>query len=317
MALHRVYFGKGAQTLITIPHREGSPVRVGAATYAILDSRYGVDSDEHVVVAAGTAATVDTTSTTLSARAGRGAADRRALTLVSTAGVTSGHTYLVTSPSGAAELVRVEDVVSGTVLRTASELRGDYATGSTFKGIEISATFPADPAADDDNLDCDAFLLVWTIAGLSPLRESIFIERGEEAQLATLADLAELDPHIPLAGGDRVSPATALARAHKDLRVDLQLAGVSESDLLTGPIGRDAVTYRAAALCFAHDESESGREKKKDYSARYQQLLNGLIVGAKKPQVVALDKNEESAQPLNPATLFYGFGDPQLGSGRW
>lgn len=308
MAMHRVYFGKGAQTLITIPHRAGSPVRVGAATYAILDSRYGVDSDEHVVVPAGTAATVDTTSTTLSARAGRGAADRRALTLTSTAGVTSGHTYLVTSPSGAAELARVEDVVSGTVLRTASELRGDYAAGSTFKGIEISATFPADPAADDDNLDCEAFLLVWTLAGFPPLRESIFIERGEEAQLATLDDLSKLDPHIPLAGGDRVNPAAALGQAHEDLRIDLQLAGVSESDLLAGPIGKSAVTYRAAFLLFQHGDDPVSERKSKSYEARYQQLLNGLIVGAKKPGVVALDKSEESAQASNPATLFYGFG---------
>ena len=156
MALHRVYFNKGAQALTTIPHTAGSPVRVASATYEIIDTRYGVDSDEHVVVAAGTAATVDATSTTLTARAGRGAADRRALTLTSTAGVTSGRTYLVTSPSGAAELARVEDVVSGTVLRTASELRGDYAAGSTFKGIEVAGVFPADPAADEDNLDSDA-----------------------------------------------------------------------------------------------------------------------------------------------------------------
>ncbi len=308
MALHRVYFGSGAQTLITIPHRAGSPVRVAAATYAILDSRYGVDSDDHVVVAAGTAATVDAVSTTLTAKAGRGAADRRALTLTSTAGITSGHTYLVTSPSGAAELVRVEDVVSGTVLRAASEIRGDYATASTFRGIEISATFPADPAADDDNLDSDAFLLVWTIAGFPPLRESIFIERGEEAQLATLADLALLDPHIPLAGGDRVSPAAALGQAHEDLRIDLQLAGVSESDLLAGPIGKSAVTYRAAFLVFQHGDDPVSERKARSYEARYQQLLNGLIVGTKKPGVVALDKSEESAQAFNPATLFYGFG---------
>ena len=312
MALHRVYFNKGAQALTTIPHTAGSPVRVASATYEIIDTRYGVDSDEHVVVAAGTAATVDATSTTLTARAGRGAGDRKLVTVVSTAGVTTGHQYVLTSTVGAVELVRVVEVVSATVLRTAAEIRGEYLTGSTLKGIEVSATFPADPAADEDNLDHDAWAVIWTLPGLPPIRESVFLEHGEEGQLATLDDLAELDPMIPLAGGDRVSPATALARAHKDLRVDLQLAGVNESDLLAGPIGRDAVAYRAAMLCFSHDDSDVGREKKKDYHQRYQQLLNGLIIGAKKPQVVALDKVDETAQQTSPATMFYGFGfDPQ------
>ena len=147
MATHRVYFGKGAQTLTTIPHRAGSPLRVASGTYSILDTRYGVDSDEHEVVAAGTAATVDATSTTLTARAGRVAADRRAITLTSTTGVTAGHQYIVTNPAGAVELVRIDAVVSATVLRTATEVRGDFATGSTFKGIEVTGTFPADPAA--------------------------------------------------------------------------------------------------------------------------------------------------------------------------
>lgn len=308
MALHRVYYNKGAQTLTTIPHRRGAPVVVASATYAVLDSRYGVDSDEHVVVAAGTAATVDAVSTTLTARAGRVAADRHAVTLTSTAGVVVGHQYAVTSPAGNVELVRVVAVVSATVLRTAAEIRGDFATGSTFKGIEVSGTFPADPAADEDNLDAEAYVVVWTIPGLPPLRESVFIERGEEGQLATLDDLAELDPHIPLAGGDRVSPATALARAHKDFRVDLMLAGVSEADLLTGPIGRDAVCYRAAELCFAHGDDPVSERKATQYRERYQELRAAIVVGVKKPQVVALDKSDETTQPVNPAILFYGFG---------
>ena len=308
MATHRVYFGKGAQTLTTIPHRAGSPLRVASGTYSILDTRYGVDSDEHEVVAAGTAATAAATSTTLTARAGRVAADRRALTLTSTTGVTTGHQYIVTNPAGAVELVRIDAVVSATVLRTAAEIRGDFATGSTFKGIEVTGTFPADPAADEDNLDQESFLVVWTLPGLPPLRESIFVERGEEGQLATLDDLTELDPMIPIAGGDRVSPATALARAHKDFRTDLQLANVSEADLLTGSIGHDAVTYRAAFLVFQHGDDPVSERKAKGYEARYQQLLNGIIVGAKKPGVVALDKREESAQASNPATLLWGFG---------
>lgn len=308
MAAHRIYFGKGDQVVVTIPHRAGAPLRVTAGTYEIVDTRHGVDSADHVVVAAGTAASVDTASTTLTARAGRGASDRRAVTLADTAGLGVGTSYLLEGPAGQAELVRVAAVVSATVIRTAQEIRGDFAAGSTFRGVQVAATFPASPAADDQNLDGEPWAVIWSFAGLPPLREAIRLERGEETQLATLDDLRELDPMLALAGGDRIDPAAALARAHKDLRVDLQLAGISESDLLTGPIGRDAVCYRAAELCFQHGDDPVSERKAKSYGARYQELRAGLVVGAKKPEVVALDKSEETAETANPARLFYGFG---------
>lgn len=308
MALHRVYFGKGDQTLLTIPHLRGAPVRVTAGTFEIVDTRYGIDSDEHVVVAAGTAATIDATSTTLTAKAGRNASDHRALTLTSTAGLVVGRQYLLEGTAGQAELVRVAAVVSATVARAAQEIRGDFATGSTLRGVEVSATFPADPAADDDNLDVEAFMVIWAFAGLPPLREMIHVERGEESQLATLDDLRELDPHLARHGGDLIDPATALARAHKDLRTDLQLAGVSESDLLTGAIGRDAVCYRAAFLCVQHSDDGVSERKAAAYGARYQELRAALVIGAKKPEVVALDKDNQSASKVNPARMFYGFG---------
>jgi hypothetical protein len=62
---------------------------------------------------------------------------------------------------------------------------------------------------------------------------------------------------IPLAGGDRVSPATALARAHKDFRTDLQLADVSEADLERsngggGGKARGAVEVAAEAVGVGH-----------------------------------------------------------------
>ena len=145
-----------------------------------------------------------------------------------------------------------------------------------------------------------------------------FVARQEEWDRYADADIdppavpeipfAELDPHIPLAGGDRVSPAAALARAHKDFRVDLQLAAINESDLLAGPIGRDAVCYRAAELCFSHGDDPVSERKAKAYGARYQELRAAIVVGALKPQVVALDKSDEVAKRTSPATLFYGFG---------
>ncbi len=309
MSIHRVYFGKGAQSLITIPHRGGAPVRVASGTYAILDTRYGVDSDEHEVVAAGTAATVDSLFTTTTAKAGRGATDRRALTLTSTTGAVVGSQYLLANAStGAAELVTIAAVVSATVARTTAEIRGDYPTGATLRGVQVTATFPADPAADLDNLDATAWIIVWTFSGLPPIREAIHLERGEEAQLATLRDLQQLDPMLSVVGGDRVDPAAALAQAHRDFRSDLQMAGVSEADLLAGPLGRDAVTHQAAYLATQHGDDPVSERKAAAYRARYLELRQAIVVGAPKPDVVSLEKREEMARTFNPATLFYGFG---------
>lgn len=307
MALHRIYFEKGAQALVTVPHRGGAPVRVTAGTFEIVDTRYGVDSDEHVVVVAGTAATIDATSTTLTAKAGRNAADRRAMTMMSTAGLVIGSQYILESVSGQAELVRIAAVPSGTLARTTQEIRGDFATGTALRGVQVSATFPAEPAADEANLDEGAFLVVWSFAGMPPIRESIHLERGEEAQLATLDDLRELDPMLTLAGGDRVDPSAALAAAHKDFRADLQMAGVRESNLLAGDLGRLAVANKAAYHATKHSEDPVTTKKSADYAARYLEIRGAIVTGALKENVVALD-NEQRAKAVNPAALFYGWG---------
>ena len=308
MATHRVYYGKGEQSLRTIPHRDGRPVRVTGATYAIYNARHTDSSTDYITVAPGTAATLDAVSTTLSANAGRRSTDRRALTVVSTAGVVAGRTYLLTSPSGVAELVRVAAVVSATALVAGAEMRGDFGTAPTLKGVEHTATFPAGQADDDDNLDDLPWIVVWAIDGFAPLRETIHLERGEEALLATLDDLRELDPMLSVVGGDRIDPALALARAHRDLRTDLQLAGAGESDLLVGPIGRDAVVYRAAYLCTHHDDTDAGQKRAEFYLSRYQELRTALQVGQKRPEVVALDKADGSASAKNPARLFVRYG---------
>lgn len=308
MASHKVYYGRGAQDIVTVPHKSGQPVRVASATYEIVDSRHSVDSSAHVVVAAGTAATLDTLSTTTSAAAGRSGTDRRALTVVSTTGLTVGHLYILTAASGEAELVTIAAVPSGTVARTVSDIRGTYATGATLRGIEVTATFPALEADDDENLDGLPFIVIWNFPTMPPVREPIFADRGVEAQLATLADLQQLDPFVSKIGGDAVSPATALARAHRDLRTDLEIAGVLEADLLAGNIGRDCVIYRAAYLVFVHDTSDGAQRKANDYQTRYETLRAALTVGDRtKPGVTALS-SDELITTKNPARGFVMFG---------
>lgn len=308
MTTHRVYYAKGDQTLRTIPHRDGRPVRVTSGTYAILDVRHGDSSADHTLVAPGTAATIDAVSTTLTAKAGRNATDRRALTLASTVGLTAGRTYILESSVGVAELLRVVAVTGPTGALAAREIRGDFPVNSTLKGVEVAATFPGAAADDEKNLDGLPWIIVWTFTGFPPIRESIQLERGEESQLATLEDLAELDPYLSTVGGDRIEPALALARAHKDWRTDLMLAGADEADYLSGPIGRDAVLYRAAWHSLHHSEDESAIRRAEEYGKRYDEFRAAVQVGSKKPGIVTLDKSEESATEFNPANLFKPFG---------
>lgn len=309
MPSHRVYFGKGDQVVRTIPYRGGSPVRVSAGTYTILDPRYSEGSDEHILVAS-TAVGLDAVNTTLSAKAGRGSGDRRALALASTAGMFAGRKYLLESTKGIVEEVRIVAIPSGTTALTAAEIKGEFPADSTLKGLEVSATFPEAAANDKDNLSRDRmpWLVEWTFTGFPPFRESVFLERGEENLLASLDDLAELDPHLSSVGGDRIDAALSLARAHKDFRTDLALAGADEADYLAGPIGRDAVVYRAAYLSLCHSNDESAVRRAEEYEKRYQEIRAALQVGTRKPGVTVLDKSEENATPANPANLFKPFG---------
>lgn len=304
----RVYFEKGEQTLVHVPHRAGASVLVASGTYQIVDTRYSIDADEHVIVVAGTAATVDATSTALTAAAGRNAQDRRALSLASTAALVVGSQYRLEAATGQAELVTIAAVTSATLARTTRETRGEYPTGSTLRGVECRALFPAGPAADEDNLDAEAWIVVWTFPGMPPIREPINLERGEEAQLATLDDLARLDPTISIVGGERYDAAAALATAHQDFRADLSMSGASEADVLTGPLGREAVKYRAAHLVMSHDDNPISERKAAAYQARYQEIRAALIVGSKKPGVVSLDKATQQARTSNPSQLFGCFG---------
>lgn len=308
MATHRAYFGKGTQTLITTPHRDGRPVRVASATYAILDTRFGESSDQHVLVAAGTVGIVDPASTILTNTAGRNAPDHRVITVSSTAGFVRGHTYILQSPSGYVEEVKISEVVSGTALRVDAEIRGEFAVASALKGFEVSASFPEEAANDSAKLDDMPWILVWTFPGFPPIREPIHLERGEEAQLATHSDLVRLDPNIAKLGGNVFDTASALLSAHKRWRNDLMLGGAIESDLITADLGQEAVTNLAAYYCLLSSTDENDREKRDFYLKRYNEIRAALNVGAMKPHIVPLDKASETAGKVNPVALFKAFG---------
>lgn len=118
---------RGATSTIEHYPPDGVPT---SATVAV----YGASGE--VLVAAGTSATIESTSTTAT-----GAAGSSSLTLGSGSGVTPGRQYWVTTAGGRGQPVVVIDVVS-----TTATIRGRlvYAvSGASFKGTRISYSFAA------------------------------------------------------------------------------------------------------------------------------------------------------------------------------
>lgn len=309
MTTHKVYYSKGTQTLYTVPHKDGRPVRVASATYSILDTRYGESSELKTVVPAGTVAVVDPASTTLSFKAGSNASDPRVLTVASTAGFLPHHSYLLTSPDGQAELVPIVAVASGTALQAAANISGRFPAGSTLRGVEVAAVFPDTAADDKTKLDEMAWILTWSITGFAPKPELIFLVRADEGQLATLADLKELNSTLASrdVGGNKDITASALNRAHKTWRNDLRLAGATDG-LLTGDLGNEAVTHLAAALILEISADEIDQKLAEQYRQRYNELRAALQTGALKPGVVNVEPTNETADKRNPAKLFRANG---------
>ncbi len=306
MSTHRVYSGRGDQTLRTLPQRGAVPEVVSGGTFAIYDTRFGDTSSNNILVTPGEVATIDAFATTLSNKAGPGAENRRTISVQSTAGMEIGRRYLLTSNKGVGEVVRIQAIPSATDLLVSLEIRGLFPTGSTLRGIEVSFTFPGSAADDSDNLDGEAWVVVWTFPGLPPYRETIHLVRGEEMQLATLEDLVELDPYLANTEGDRIDPAVALRRAHRDVRSDLLMAGAHESDMALGPLGCDAVAYLAAYLCCHHHMDDEGSIKKAAfYLARYQKIIASIKIGDPKPQVVTLAPASETRTTQRAAAFVF------------
>lgn len=296
MTTKTIYFNKGAQSIKTVPHRgDRSPMVVASATYGIFDLR---PWKTHVVVAEGTAATVDPVSTVLTAKGGRGSESRRNITVASTAGVEPGREYLLThKDSGVSEMVTIASVASATTLLIDGELASEYPVASTFRGLEVSAVFPEGPANDEANLDGFAFAIVWTFPGVAaPQREPIFVENFQQHVMATVSDLRRLDPLIA-AGSDRLGPDSALAQAHEDVRAEIMLAGANPNAMLLGTLGKQACVYRAAALLMVRDPSEHAKTRYKFYIEEYDRIIKAFKIGATRPEVINTDQTTKAQVP--------------------
>lgn len=306
--IHRLVYGGGAQTLRHVPAAtNGRAAVVASATYSIVDLRRST-TDTARTIQASTAATVDAVSTTISAAAGPSTADARKLTLTSATGVTAGKRYLLThATTGASEPVRVVEV-TGSVLLLADPVAAAFPSGATFKGLEVTGTFPSATANDETLFDNGGgpYLVAWVYSagGETITREEvIFVERAREHCPATEADLREHHPEIGSAiVGGKTSIASYLAAAWRAMRADLTSRGVELQDLKSD-VATAAVCYLAAARLYrfsgtaASDRGEEWADLADRAQAAYRDLLGAMTRGLARPSTVEINRRDATAQP--------------------
>lgn len=309
MADRQVTYNGGAQLVRVVPvDIGGKPVRVTSATYAISDLRRSIGSTDREVVAAGTAATLDTYSQTTTATAGLATADPRLVTVASTVGVSAGHRLMVTNPKGDRELLTV-DSVTATTVRARADLSKNYPIGSTLAGVELVCTFPEDEAADESALidGGGPYALDLAIVGSDRPAMRVFLEvvRSRSLPLCNLEDLAELDPVAASIGGDRLDPYTAIRIASRDLEVELRLAGIDPSYSHFAEASRVAACYLAAWHALKIAKGEQVQARAAEYRERARLLINSMIGARNTVGAVQTSRSTDMApspQPVAPAS---------------
>jgi hypothetical protein len=302
-----VRFGDGAFTLLGVAFDfDGRITRPTSATFVILDLRYGED-DTNRVVQASTAATVDAVSTTTSGASGGSQANRALVQVADETGVTADGRYLLTdATTGHRTMVGVANLV-GKKVYLKEPLTRDYATGSTFEGIDVSATFPAAEANDEDRLDNGGgpYAIDWTWVGVNPTtqRDITYVKRNPEFQWrVTLNECANVSPSLAkqLVNTDNAAEHF-LEQAHHDYYAELAAIGRDPANFYGGPNHDEYIKYRWAMHGHRYLPGGSDGYHARlagEFERRALILLHTFTSPGNNPvDTVIVDSDEDSAEP--------------------
>lgn len=296
---HQIIYGAGSQTIRTVPiNRHGRPTLATSATYRIIDLRKGEDDPEREVVAAGTGATIDSTSTTTTASCGIGTANERKILVNSTTGFVQGLRYLLTSSDGTRELVLCEAIGSGYVA-VRDAISRQFASNSTLRGIEVSGTFPSGTANDEEKIEDGEggpFCVDWSWdVDPSPRREMIWLIRQPDSLLITTEDLFALEPAISSIEGDRFRPETAIRQAATEIRAWCQAHQIDPDNFDGGTMLKLAVTYRAAWHSLRQLDGPTNRERAQELKDESQKYLDSITIGQPPEKSVKVSPSSDTA----------------------
>ncbi len=288
MAAHRVIVGGGAQALYTQPIRGGAALPVASATYRIVDL-LRIETDAlYETVAAGTAATISSVSTTITADAGKRASSPDVISAASATGITSGRAYLLTSSSLAREVVIVASI-SGTTIKLERDVSGDFRSGATLTGYELAAEFPAAQANDQNDFDAGRtlFAVDWTYDGRTT-RELVQIVRTAAYCPVPASALASWVPEVGSRIGDSFKADDYVSAAWLHVRSELMRHRVKPDELYTDDALAATVCYRAASRLFMQHSGDQAEGLAEAYERDYRAALSGIVTGLEKPGAVTV-----------------------------
>lgn len=294
---HQVIYGGGDQVLRTVPlNRHARPTAVTACTYKILDLRLSED-DPLRVVAEGNA-TLDATTTTTTAAVGLGAnTNPKRIPVNSTAGFSQGRRYLLLADDGQRELVLCW-AIGANYIESRDEIAKQFASGSTLRGIEVSATFPALEASNEDKFQDQGgpYGVDWSWdLDPSPRREIIFITRQPDSLLVTEEEVIALEPTLPAHTGQRLTIPTAIRVAAQEVRTHLQLHQIDPDNFHAGEALKMAVIWRAVWHVLRHLDGQRNIDRAQAAKEESQKLLDSISIGRPPEKSVKVNPSTDSA----------------------
>ncbi|WP_434424610.1 hypothetical protein [Nannocystis pusilla] len=296
---HQIIYGAGAQALRSVPvNAHGRPTVVTACTYRIVDLRKGEDDPEREVVAAGTAATIDTTSSSTSATCGKGTVNARKIPVQSTVGFQQGRHYLITLADGTREMFLCEGIGTGYLLPR-DELQRQYATAATVRGLEVEGTFPSIVANDETKIEDGQggpYAIDWTWdLDPSPRREIVWIIRQPDSLFCTEEDVLSIDPSLAATTGQRIQISTAIRQAAMEVRVQLQLHQIDPDNFHAGDALKLAVLYRTCWHLVRLLKGEENQARAEVYKAEAQKYLDNITIGQPPAKTVKTNPSTDTA----------------------
>lgn len=297
---HQVITGAGAQAIRTVPvNAHGRPTVVTACTYRIVDLRKGEGDPEREVVAAGTAATIDATSSSTTATCGKGTVNARKIPVQSTVGFIAGRRYLITLADGTRELVVCETIGAGGYIIPRDELSRAYASGATLRGVEVSGTFPSLVADNEENIEDGQggpYAVDWTWdLDPSPRREIVWIIRQPDSLFCTEEDVLSIDPSLAATTGQRIQIPTAIRQAAMEVRVQLQLHQIDPDNFHAGDALKLAVLYRTCWHLTRLLTGEQNQARAEVYQTEAQKYLDNLTIGQPPAKTVKTSPSTDTA----------------------
>lgn len=155
-------YGQTGQLVENYPPEwlEGVPSSASALVF-----RGSQDADDTANAEFTPSVTIDAVSTTVDASSGYSQTNRRTLFLTATTSIEIGRHYRLENAAGQVEIVTPVAIAAADSVTCDDDLRYDYASGATFKGLRMVFTVDATWVADESNMlppTTPPYRVIWT-----------------------------------------------------------------------------------------------------------------------------------------------------------